>query len=340
MKRFYCLCGGEVFLENTLCTRCGRHLGYAPAHREMVNIEDSGDGRWRVAAARGASERSVRLCTNRQQHAVCNAIVEADDDAQYCIACRLNRTIPDLTRSPNLARWRRLEEAKRRLIFSLLELGLPLTAPVGGYPRGLCFEFLEDKRTNHLVEEEFVTTGHREGVITINVLEADDIQRAWQREQSSERYRTLLGHLRHEAGHYYYELLAQRDPAGFEALFGDPNRPYNEAIQAYYDQGPPADWTRNYISAYASTHPLENWAECFAHYLHVTDTLETAVQRGITPPPVDPNDIEWLLAAWDGLSVTINELNRGLGLRDAYPFVVTPAIADKLRFAHRVIRHG
>ncbi|MBI1194766.1 MAG: hypothetical protein GC138_02820 [Gammaproteobacteria bacterium] len=338
MKRFYCLCGGEVFLENNLCTRCGRELGYAPDRGEMVSLEPVDDHLWRVATADPADGRTVRLCTNRQQHGVCNAVIEDEDPHTFCLACRLNRTIPDLSKPENLLRWQRLEAAKRRLIFSLLSLGLPLEAPVGGYPRGLCFDFLEDKRSNHLVEEEFVTTGHLGGVITINVLEADDIQRVWQRELSSERYRTLLGHLRHESGHYYFELLAQQDNEGFAALFGDPALSYGEALRAYYENGAAAGWEQNHISAYASSHPLEDWAECFAHYLHMTDTLETAVERQVIPPLRDDNDIDDMLKIWDGLSVTINELNRGLGLRDAYPFVVTPTVADKLRFVHRAIR--
>jgi len=332
MKRFYCHCGGEVFLENNLCTRCGSSLGYFPERGEIVTLEAAFDDHWVV---KGTGESGVRLCANRQQYDVCNAVIAASDPHTLCAACRLNRTIPDLSKHENLKRWRRLEEAKRRLVFSLLALGLPLEAPVGGYPRGLCFDFLEDKRTNHLVEEEFVTTGHRQGVITINVLEADDIQRVWQRQLSSERYRTLLGHLRHEVGHYYFETLAQRDLNGFTALFGDPARPYGDALKAYYDHGAPKDWGNNYISAYASAHPMEDWAECFAHYLHMTDTLETAIQRQVIPPLPNGSDIDCMLSTWDGLSVTINELNRGLGLRDAYPFVVTPNIAEKLRFVHR-----
>ena len=332
MKKFYCHCGGEVVLENNLGTRCGSSLGYFPERGEIVTLEAAFDDHWVV---KGTGESGVRLCANRQQYDVCNAAIAASDPHTLCAACRLNRTIPDLSKHENLKRWRRLEEAKRRLVFSLLALGLPLEAPVGGYPRGLCFDFLEDKRTNHLVEEEFVTTGHRQGVITINVLEADDIQRVWQRQLSSERYRTLLGHLRHEVGHYYFETLAQRDLNGFTALFGDPARPYGDALKAYYDHGAPTDWGNNYISAYASAHPMEDWAECFAHYIHITDTLETAVQRQVIPSLPNDSDIDCMLSTWDGLSVTINELNRGLGLRDAYPLAVTPNSVEKMRFVHR-----
>lgn len=331
MQRFYCDCGQELFLENRLCTQCGSTLACDLAAGVMATLHNHAD-HWQVCR----DGRAVKLCSNREQYGVCNALVELHDPLEQCISCRLNRTIPDLSRPANRERWAKLEEAKRRLLFGLLKLGLPLAAPVQGYPRGLCFDFLEDKRSNPDVPDEYVTTGHHEGVITINVLEADDVQRAWQRELSSERYRTLLGHLRHEVGHYYHELLV-RDIDRFIALFGDPGSPYNEALQRYYKQGPLAGWEQNYISAYASAHPLEDWAECFAHYLHMKDTLETASQRGAITPLNGGETVDQLLQAWDRFAVTLNELNRSLGLRDAYPFVVTVAVAEKLRFVDAAI---
>ncbi len=331
MRRFYCICGQEIFLENLYCTACERSLGCDLPATAMISLEWEGAG-WRVAGR----ERLVKLCENRSLYGVCNAVVDIHDGCDLCLACRLNRTIPDLGKAENRRRWALLEEAKRRLLFGLLGLGLPLEAPVAGYPRGLCFDFLEDQRSNPDAPLEFVTTGHHEGVITINVLEADEVQRVWQREQSSERYRTLLGHLRHESGHYYFELLV-RDLAGFERLFGDYHLAYDDALRHYYTQGPQAGWEQTHISAYASAHPLEDWAECFAHYLHMTDTLETAAARGAIPSLDGQAGIEQLLRVWDDFAVTLNELNRSLGLQDAYPFVVTPAVAEKLRFVHAVI---
>lgn len=331
MRRFYCGCGQEIFLENNHCTHCGRSLGYDHGSAQMVALEPVGE-RWQ----RLSDGMPVRICANRENYGVCNALVAIDDSHALCPTCRLNHTIPDLSRPENLKRWASLEEAKRRLIFGLLALKLPLQAPVAGYPRGLSFDFLEDQRTNPDATEAFVTTGHRDGVITINVLEADDVQRVWQRELSGERYRTLLGHLRHEVGHYYFELLVP-ERAGFSALFGDPALPYSEALARHYRDGPLAGWEQHYISAYASAHPLEDWAECFAHYLHMVDTLETASARSVIPPLSGNETIEQRLGVWDGLAVTLNELNRSLGLRDAYPFVVTPVVADKLRFIDAAI---
>ena len=331
MRRFFCNCGQEIFLENSHCTHCGHGLAYELRTGRVVTLDIQGD-----TLKISPEGRVVKLCSNREIYSVCNAIVDIDDASDRCLSCRLNRTIPDLSKPENQKRWTRLEEAKRRLLFGLVRLGLPLEAPVSGYPRGLCFDFLEDKRSNPSATQEFVTTGHYKGVITINVLEADDVQRAWQREQCSERYRTLLGHLRHEVGHYYYELLV-KEVDNFARLFGDPARPYEAALKQYYNNGPLAGWEQNHISAYASAHPQEDWAECFAHYLHMTDTLETAAVRGAILPLAGDESIDQLLKIWDGFAVTLNELNRSLGLRDAYPFVVTPPVADKLRFVHSAI---
>lgn len=332
MKRFFCCCGQEIFFENSSCLSCGRRLAYAPSKGRMVSLDARADERW----CEPSTGDEYTFCDNRVRYAVCNSIVDIDDPHALCLACRLNRTIPNLSHRDNLHRWYRIEQAKRRLIFGLLSLGLPLEAAAADYPRGLSFDFLEDRRSNAAVPEEFVTTGHRDGVITLNILEADDVQREWQRQQSSERYRTVLGHFRHEAGHYYYELLV-REHSEFVLLFGDPAITYEAALKRYYDCGPAPHWEQRYISAYASAHPLEDWAECFAHYLHSVDTLETAVDRGLIAPAADGNNFDQVLGQWDGFAVTLNELNRSLGLQDAYPFVVTPVIAEKLRYVHQRI---
>jgi hypothetical protein len=331
MQRFFCDCGQEVFLENRLCVRCGATLAFDPARASMVTLDEGAVG-WRV---RGET-RQVAMCSNRQAYGVCNAIVAIDDDDNRCALCRLNRTVPDLSKADNIGRWSKLEQAKRRLYCGLFGLGLPLTVPVAGSPYGVFFDFLEDQRTNPNVSEEFVTTGYSNGLITINVLEADDVQRVWQKELSSERYRTLLGHMRHEVGHYFFELLVT-DIGDFARMFGDRSQPYAAALEQYYRDGPRPGWEADFISAYASAHPTEDWAECFAHYLHMSDTLVTAHQRGLIPPVDTNGPIDALLIAWDGFAVTLNELNHSLGFGDAYPFVVTPVIADKLRYIHRLI---
>lgn len=310
--------------------RCQRVVAYSPNQGGMVALEPAHNA-WQVCS----DGRLVKHCEHRQQYNVCNTVLEIDDPNSLCLICCLNRTIPDLGKPENLLRWRKLEQAKHRLVFGLLSMGLPLEAPVSGETKSLCFDFLEDQRSNPDVPEEYVVTGHSAGVITINVLEADDVQRVWQRELSSERYRTLLGHMRHEVGHFYFELLVT-DNIGFSQLFGDLGSSYEEALNLYYTSGALPGWQQDYISAYASSHPIEDWAECFAHYLHIIDTLETASERNLIAS-VDLADIDDLLNRWDGFAVSLNELNRSLGLQDAYPFVVTPVVNDKLSFVHRML---
>ncbi len=329
MKRFICACGQELFFENTLCQGCGRPVGYDPVRAQMVTLEPVGDG-WSAVQ----SGQDYVLCANRIDYGVCNAVLDAHYGGGLCIGCGLNRTVPDTASEENRRRWARLEQAKRRLIFGLLALGLPLEAPVAGFPRGLRFDFLEDQRSDPLASEAFITTGHSDGVITINLMEADELQRAWQRQQSNERYRTLLGHFRHEAGHYYFELLVY-DRAAFTRQFGDADADYSAAMTQHYASGPLPGWEMSHVSAYASAHPLEDWAETFAHYLHLRDTLETAHLRGCGG--ACSGDFEAMLTDWDTLAVTLNELNRSLGLGDAYPFVISAGVADKLRFVHAAV---
>jgi hypothetical protein len=284
-------------------------------------------------------------------------MVSADDPSPRCRACRLNAVIPDLDDPVNLTYWKRIEQAKRRLIYTLLELELPLVGKDEDPDRGLAFRFIAESK-HPVVGEKKVMTGHASGTITVNVAEANPAVREKLREELEEDYRTLLGHFRHEIGHYYWSVLVAGDPvklARFRALFGDERDDYADALRRHYANGPPADWAERHISAYASTHPWEDWAECWAHYLHMVDTVDTALDMGFTPTGVDvgalshliqraeqpaPNGhdhFDGLLSAWFSLSVTLNALNRSMGLRDAYPFVLGPVVVDKLRLVHDVV---
>jgi len=193
---------------------------------------------------------------------------------------------------------------------------------------------MEDQRSDPNVMESFVSTGYKDGVITINVTEADDIQRVRQRELMGERYRTVLGHFRHEAGHYFYTPLVTT-PEAFSSIFGDPSEDYNAALESYYARGPDAGWDQHFITAYASSHPLEDWAECFAHYLHIQDTLDTAAQRGIISEP--GASLKQQISNWGELTVSMNELSRSLGLRDPYPFVLQQPVISKLAYVEACI---
>ena len=325
MTPYQCRCGQTLFCENTLCGSCGRHVAFEPLDATMLSLDENGD-LWVDAEG-----RRYFPCANRAQYRACNGVVDAASDASLCSGCRLNRTIPVVGRSQNLVRWKRLEAAKRRMIAGVSKLGLDVNAGGNG---GMRFDFLEDKRSHPGVLEHFVATGHKDGVITINVTEADDVQRVQQRELMGERYRTVLGHFRHEAGHFFYLQLVGSRP-GFVELFGDPTADYTSALNAYYESGPSKGWKQEFISSYASSHPLEDWAECFAHYLHIEDTLETAICYGMAPDP--GSDPRARLETWVRFAIPLNEVSRSLGQRDPYPFVLTGAIMDKLLYVQAAI---
>jgi hypothetical protein len=253
-----------------------------------------------------------------------------------CLNCGLNEVIPALDNADNLQLWTRVENAKRRLLYSLLSMGLPLRYAAG---TALRFRLLEDRQRNPNVLESFVTIGHQQGTITLNIAEADDATRHAIRQQMSETYRTVLGHLRHESGHFYFasltgeaDLLQQ-----CRALFGDEQADYTASLEHYYQAGPVANWRENYISAYASAHPAEDFAESFAHVLHISDALETARSTGLTEAAENG---DWL-QQWAGLALALNDTNRSLGLDDVYPFYLSMGVRDKLNFVRGLIsRHA
>lgn len=280
-----------------------------------------------------------RRCDNGVRHRVCNWLVGEGDPEPLCVACRLNRTIPSLRDSRNIPRWAALESAKRRLVHQLLALGLPFPGQSRISGASLQFEFLEDHRTNPTDYLEHVSTGHLDGVITINVAEADDVLREQARTDLEESYRTLLGHFRHETGHYYWGVLVAESDAieSFRSLFGDERADYAAAIDDYYASPVRPSIGENHVSAYAHAHPLEDWADTWAHYMHMWDGLDTAHAHGLTSVSVS-DDFDAQLEEWGRLSIVLNELNRSLGMRDAYPFVLGAGAALKLRYVDQTIR--
>jgi hypothetical protein len=258
--------------------------------------------------------------------------------------------IPDLSQPENLADWRRIELAKHRLFYTLLKLRLPLTTKLEDPQQGLAFDFLAAPRPDSAPSEP-VMTGHDRGLITINLAEADDSKREQMRREMGEPYRTLLGHFRHEIAHYYWDILVQNAPGieAFRQLFGDEREDYGEALKRHYANGPPADWQERFVSAYASMHPWEDWAETWAHYFHMVDTLETASAFGMRVRPrvtkgadlsaaidFDPHSapLDRIVDAWLPLTFAVNSINRSMGLADLYPFVLTPPVIVKLSFIH------
>jgi hypothetical protein len=349
MKLFECQnCAQPLYFENTRCESCGLSLGYSPGRATVVALVPHGKS-W---AAWADSRDTYRYCANAA-YGVCNWLVSASSSDELCTACRHNRVIPDLNQSGHLELWRLIEVAKHRLFYTLLKLNLSVKTRVED-PNGLAFDFLADAAAP-LPTAPPVTTGHADGVITINLAEADDAERERQRHQMSEPYRTLLGHFRHESAHYYWNRLVAGSTKldEFRQIFGDERTDYAEALQRYYASGAPADWAQHYVSAYATAHPWEDFAETWAHYLHMVDTLETAGSFGLAVMPkalkgltarIDFDahraDIAQLVDSWIPLTFAANSMNRSMGLPDLYPFVLSPPAITKLAFIHRCIHTG
>jgi hypothetical protein len=342
-------CSQLLYFENRSCERCSRTLGYLAESNVLSALEPQPDGSWKALASPAGS---YRLCANAEA-SDCNWLVAGPSTELYCTACRHNRTIPDLTSEQNLRNWRRFESAKRRLFYSLIRFKLPLVTRKDDAVGGLVFDVLASGTDG----PDEVLTGHDKGVITFNVKEADDVQREQLRTAMGETYRTVLGHFRHEIGHYFWDKLVRdgdRQEA-FRQFFGDERADYDEAVKVHYASGPPKDWQENFVTAYASTHPWEDFAETWAHYLHIVDTLEMAFAFGmrIQPAPefgpeqsaafdfdpYDTGDMTRLIKVWLPLAFSVNEINRCMGEPDLYPFILSQPVTMKMDFIHQLV-HG
>lgn len=370
MRAFNCdHCGHLVFFDSTCCVHCGSTLAFvpewlriaaltpiapagaptesaAPATQATPTASARPTGLWQAIDVRSAAPSPWRLCANHTAHQACNFAVPADDPQPLCISCRQTRWLPDLSDPANLRRWKVIEDAKRRLFYTLARLHLTRLDGVAAP----AFEFLADQ------PGQPVMTGHRSGTIVLNVAEADDDERARRRMALHEPYRTLLGHLRHESGHFYWEVLVHTQPdwlERFRSLFGDERQDYGQALQVHYTVGPagPPGWQSQFVSAYATAHPWEDWAETWAHYLHMVDLVETAAsyRTQLTIPgelgphtaqdPFTPEgrDFDAMIRAWVPLTLLLNSLNRSLGQDHAYPFALSQGAITKLRFVHDLL---
>jgi hypothetical protein len=353
-QAFRCDCGRPVYFRNSLCLGCTKPLGYEP---ELLQVRALLPGpkpeTWRLQATTDGT-RLWRRCENFDSPAGCNWLVDADDEDTLCVSCRLNNTIPDLSDNDNCRWWRQIENAKRRLISQLLSLGLPVKSKVSEDPeRGFMFDFLRSPNKGPRV-----LTGHFNGLITLNVEEADDSRREKIRHDMHEPYRTLLGHFRHEIGHYYWDRLVAGTPwlEKFRGLFGDERLDYAAALKRNYEQGPPANWADHHITSYASVHPWEDWAESWAHYMHVVDSLDTALRFGLRgedveaavepfsvndlydPSVPDAQRVILLVNCWVQLTTVLNELARSMGQQDFYPFVMSRHVLRKMHFIQMLVK--
>jgi hypothetical protein len=318
MRQLHCpACRESAFFEQGQCSHCSARLTFDPSSLQFRSGDDQS------------------ACVNRSRIG-CNW---AAPDGAACPSCTLTRTIPLLSSPRNVVLWRRVEEAKRRLLYDLARLKLPLDGRGDGH---IAFDILADDAG------EPVMTGHLNGLITLSLTEADDAEREARRKQFREPYRTLLGHFRHEVGHFYWERLVDGTKLlqPFRLIFGDDTASYQESIQRYHGRVDRVYDRAAFISEYATSHPWEDWAETFAHFLHIVSTLDSASSLPLSldrrshqtlEDPYLEKDFEALLASWTPVAYTMNELNRSMGLSDAYPFDLTPAVRGKLHFVHMAI---
>lgn len=330
-------CRHFVYLDTLTCPNCAADLGYAILQREFVGLRGG------QATIDGTTWYT---CSNRGWD--CNWLVREDASAGLCFSCRLTRTRPPSSDTIALEKLAKTEQAKRRLLLQLGDLGLPLV-PWYAKPGGLGFDLLSS-----LSSGERVIIGHANGIVTLDLAESLDDRREAMRIRLGEPYRTMLGHLRHEVGHYFQGVLITDDQtwAYCRDLFGDERSSYSDAIARHYKTGAPSDWHTKFISEYATMHPWEDFAETFAHYLHITGTLETAAAIGIhldvsvtnmRDTDVEPRQsyanqpMQQLLGDWDWMSQAFNRINRAMGHGDLYPFELVGPVRQKLAFVHDLV---
>lgn len=336
MRDFTCPnCGQHLAFENSICLGCNSPVGFSlEAMALLVLTPGGGSGQ-----AGTVDSGSYQLCANSSL-AECNWLVTIEPTHRLCTSCALTRTRPRDGDTEALAAFAEAESAKRRLLAELSELRLPIIGRDRDPGHGLAFDLLSST-------DEPVFTGHDSGVITLNLAEGDDVRREQLRVELDEPYRTVLGHFRHEVAHYYFYRLVEPDPdyrQRFTGLFGDPGADYQAALDRHYSQGAPAGWQSDYVSSYATMHPAEDWAETFAHYLHIRSTLDTAASYGLAPAAgtyerrvLGPSAFDTLIGMWLPLSWSMNMVNRSMGKPDLYPFTLPGPVLEKMRFVHTVV---
>lgn len=336
MRDFLCpSCGQHLAFENSLCLSCGSAVGFSLDDSAFLVItsgpEDGHGG--------SVDANEYQLCANMHV-AECNWLVMVEPVRALCASCRLTRTRPRDDDAPAMSAFADAERAKRRLIVELKELGLPIVGRDEDPDYGLAFDLLSSGCHK-------VFTGQDNGVVTLDLAEGDDVHREQLRIAMDEPYRTLLGHFRHEIGHYYFYRLIGNDAGRrerFVELFGDPDADYQEALDRHYSQGAPVAWDLQYVLSYATMHAAEDWAETFAHYLHIRDTLDTAAAFGFASGNaayqqrvLGPSGFDTIIQMWLPLSWSLNMVNRSMGKADLYPFVLPVPVLEKMRFIHTVI---
>lgn len=328
MKTSPCHCGTTLYFDNTVCSSCDRQVGWCDACGQLAAVDKDSSTCMGCGVA-------VTPCANRSAYSVCNGMV-ASGAAPLCRRCVTTTLIPNLSDPKNIKRWGVLEAGKRRLLYGLDTIGLGEAWREGDGSEDhppLRFKFAAD------VDDEKILTGHADGVITINLKEADPVHREIARQEFGEPQRTVIGHMRHEFGHYLQKRLFGDEPGPeVTALFGDPAQlEYSKSLEQYYENGPPEDWRERHISAYASAHPWEDFAETASFYLDMSAVLDTLAAQSVIVTEV-PDDFDAAITSYQEAALRLNEVNRTMGLTDLVPYVVPPPVVEKLRLIDSGVR--
>ena len=327
MKAFRCrVCDKPLHFENSRCVSCDSRLGFSRSERAIVPVDEKG----RYVDADGLEWFLCRNLTLSGLH-----LADRRATAVSASAAGSPAPGPTTTTPIGLANYPAAERAKRHLVVELDGLGFPIVGKDTDPDNGLAFDLLSSV-------EENVTIGHANGLITIDLAESSAAHREQVREKLGEPYRTMLGHFRHEVGHYYeWQLVKGELRTRYRELFGDESADYQGEIDRHYAEGPPAGWESSYISSYATMHPFEDFAETWAHYLHICDSIETASEYGLTTVGTITSFTSFrdvVVGIWMPLSVALNMINRSMGHEDLYPFVIPAAVLDKLDFVASLAR--
>ncbi len=349
MRLFNCdHCKSPTYFENLSCLSCNYWLAYEPTESTMVAFENTEVDPDAVEAEALTEDYSLRLCANRTNAACCNWLIDNNQSSKLCQSCQLTSVYPKQDNEAGQLAWTLSEQAKRRWLYTILQMGLRAQPKRKDEADGITFHIIEPNADN-----TSVLTGHEDGLITINAAESDPVEMESRRAALEEPYRTLLGHFRHESGHYYWQLLVEPNAARLAScrkMFGDDRLDYAEALEKNYQDGPPAEWEKSFISAYAASHPWEDFAETWAHYMHMLDALDLAQAWGLALPNYPNSEIAAfaeqaspetglgpLLERWLPLSLFANSLNRTLGHTDAYPFAPSASVIEKLAWIHQLV---
>lgn len=347
MRQFVCRCDARLFFDNSQCLSCNREVDCCPACQQMTALMPTANGG--IQCGHSACNTPLVKCQNYHEYNVCNRYVRAIDaaktpEAMLCDCCEFNQVIPDLSVSGNLKKWAKLEAAKRRLLDGLDLVQLPYRFAQYATVPQLRFDFKADIQPKvwlwwTIAEKEQVFTGHANGLITINIREANPIEREKMLVRFGEAHRTLIGHFRHEIAHYYFEVLVRdHDVDRCKAVFGDHENPtYQEALETYYQNGPLPDWRTNFVSAYATMHPWEDFAEMFATYLNMMSAVHTAHCNGLSDEAIDFADVDAMMSRYMTIGVAMNEVTRCMGLLDVVPEMLVAPVREKMRYIHELV---